>query len=120
MKTKQKEQIIRHGNALNAIFNTGLDPIALCKKLHRIENEAHKMAENYCNGVVDSESYEKATEYFLQKVDKIIHFTEKKIPVFVNGDPRGYALKIDDQYIRDNNIFIYSDWGGYGILAPEF
>jgi len=40
------------------------------------------------------------------------------IPVFFNSDPRGYALKIKDDYTRD--ITIYRDWGGYGILAPDF
>jgi hypothetical protein len=41
-------------------------------------------------------------------------------PIFLNGDARGYALKIQDDYVRDNNLDIHKDWGGYGILAPEF
>ena len=40
--------------------------------------------------------------------------------IFVNGDCRGYALKIDDKYIRENNIKLHCDWGGYGIIAPDF
>ena len=40
--------------------------------------------------------------------------------IFVNGDARGYALKIDDNYIRSNNFNIYRDFGGYGIIAPDF
>ena len=44
----------------------------------------------------------------------------KKIPVFVNGDPRGYALKIDDSYVKKFNLKIERDWGGYGIIAPDF
>jgi len=40
--------------------------------------------------------------------------------VFINGDPRGYALKINDKYVRENQLRIYSDMGGYGIIAPEF
>jgi hypothetical protein len=29
-------------------------------------------------------------------------------------------LKIDDDYVRKNNIDIYKDFGGYGIIAPDF
>ena len=37
---------------------------------------------------------------------------------FINRDPRGYALKIDneDGHIPDG---LGRDWGGYGILAQE-
>lgn len=46
------------------------------------------------------------------------------IPVFVNLDPRGYSLKIDDQWMRANqgkwnDDNLTTDWGGYGIIAPE-
>lgn len=49
------------------------------------------------------------------------------VPVFINRDPRGYALKIDDEWIRQQRADhrtvhmagIHQDWGGYGILAPE-
>lgn len=37
-----------------------------------------------------------------------------------NGDARGYALKIEDNYMRENNIVLFQDWGGYGIIAPDF
>ena len=41
--------------------------------------------------------------------------------VFINGDPRGYALKIDDKYQdRLHKVGIHRDWGGYGIIAPDF
>jgi hypothetical protein len=41
------------------------------------------------------------------------------VPIFVNRDPRGYCLKIDDEYTRANKLDIGTDWGGYGIIAPE-
>lgn len=41
--------------------------------------------------------------------------------VFVNGDPRGYTLKIDDKYKdKMHKAGVYRDWGGYGIIAPDF
>jgi hypothetical protein len=39
--------------------------------------------------------------------------------IFANGDPRGYALKIRSEYVKNNNLDIHRDWGGYGIIAPD-
>lgn len=50
------------------------------------------------------------------------------VPIFINRDPRGCALKIRDDWMRDNMhdgargyaiARLERDWGGYGILAPE-
>jgi len=42
------------------------------------------------------------------------------VPVVINRDPRGYALKIEDEWFKDHDVRIHKDWGGYGILAPDF
>lgn len=36
---------------------------------------------------------------------------------FVNEDPRGYALKL--KLTPEERKGIFTDWGGYGLLAPE-
>lgn len=41
------------------------------------------------------------------------------VPVFINLDPRGYALKIDDEWMRRKDAKLHTDMGGYGIIAPE-
>jgi len=114
MKALQRERIINHGENLNNIFSTGIDPLTLCKKLRKIEIKANKKAENYCNygGDISFQSELKA-------LAKILNFASQEIPVFINSDPTGYALKIDDRYIRENNIKIETDLGGYGLIAPE-
>jgi hypothetical protein len=131
------QQIEKHGANLNAIFNTGIDNIKLCKKLNSIEIKAHHATTCLCNtntlnllelnrftGYDVKQATEDEQDAFfdaiLNKVDKILKFREKNIPVFINHDPRGYALKIKDDYVRNNNITIYQDFGGYGILVPEF
>ena len=55
-KTTMYQQIEKHGNDLNRIFNTGLDAITLCKKLRRLELKANKIATDWCNGVIDTEN----------------------------------------------------------------
>lgn len=132
MNTKQKaamyQQIEQHGNNLNAIFNTGLDPVKLCKKLRRLENEAAKLALDYCNGDngVNTDNWEEKQAPILAKVRKVLYpngmtgDAQKDWCIFLNGDCRGYALKIRSEYVSANNITIYQDWGGYGIIAPDF
>ena len=118
-KKKMYEQIEKHGENLNKIFNTDYEPITLCKKLRPLEFKAHKLSTDYCNGDIEYEFWESQTDIILKRVMKILNL-KTDFNIFVNGDCRGYALKIFDDYIRKNNITIYQDWGGYGILAPDF
>lgn len=134
-KERMYEQIERHGAKLNAIFNTGIDNIKLCKKLHSLEVKAHRATTCLCNTntidllelnrftgydvkQVTEEEMDRFFEAILDKVDKILNFRKQDIPVFVNHDPRGYALKIKSSFMINNTL--HCDFGGYGILAPEF
>jgi len=141
MTTKQKmyAQIQQHGEKLNAIFNTNFDAITLCKKLNRLERKANFAATCLCNtntlnllelnrftGWDVKQATEQEQAIFFDKITasiyKILGDQSKNI-VFINLDPRGYALKIKSEYVktlRQENKNIYTDFGGYGILAPEF
>jgi len=112
-------RITKHGQDLKAVFNLDrdIDPVKLCKRLFRLENKAHKLAVDFCNGVIDQLEWDKKADQILTKVETILK--NKKV-LFCNGDARGYALKIDDEYIKNNNFNIHRDWGGYGIIAPDF
>ena len=112
-------RITKHGQDLKAVFNLDrdIDPVKLCKRLLRLENKAHKLAVDFCNGVIDQLEWDKKADQILTKVETILNNIKV---LFCNGDARGYALKIDDEYIRNNNFNIHRDWGGYGIIAPDF
>ena len=124
-KEKMYKEIAQHGANLNAIFNTGIDDVKLSKKLFSLERKAHKLAVDYCNGEngVNSENWGEKCEPILKEVRKVLNCTDN-FPIFLNGDARGYALKIDDKYMQmlreRNNKVLHTDWGGYGILAPDF
>ena len=142
MNAKQRmyQRIEKHGNDLKTIFNLeSADPIKLSKQLHGLEVKANRAATCLCNtntldrleltryeeqrGDTKQATEEEQDAFFdsiLNKVDKILNFKSQGIPVFINHDPRGYALKIDDEYVRANNLEIHRDFGGYGILSPEF
>ena len=94
-----------------------MDSIKLCKMLFRLENKAHQLATDFCNGDIDQLEWDTKANKILTKVESIL---KDKKNLLLNGDARGYALKIDDKYIRKNNLTIYRDWGGYGIIAPDF
>jgi hypothetical protein len=115
------QQIEKHGNDLKRIFNLDVDAVKLAKKLHSLEVKAHQLATDYCNGEngVTTENWEEKCEPILKAVRKVLNCTDN-YPIFLNGDVRGYALKIKSEYVEKTNMQIYKDWGGYGIIAPEF
>ena len=47
-------KIQKHGDNLKTIFKLDVDSVKLCKKLFRLENKAHRLAEDYCNGFADN------------------------------------------------------------------
>lgn len=115
-------RITIHGENLKTLFKlpAATDPVKLCKALRRLEKQASRAAEDYCNGGMSMEQFEAFEASTLARLDALLGFRAAGVPVFVNGDPRGYALKIWDGYVRDNDVTIYRDLGGYGILAPDF
>ena len=149
MTTKQREAIIRHGNNLLGIFPnaTERDPIKLCKKLLKLESQAYQHTLELCNGDEPGEHGEQWRErhnsamfLILNRVHVLLGNTTQNggsVPVFINRDARGYALKIDDAWMRANGWTLNKsnrhtngsgsisvarlrrDNGGYGIIAPE-
>ena len=134
-RQKMLAAINQHGENLNAIFNTEFDNVTLYRKLFRLERKANKAATCLCNtntlNLIELNRFtgydvEQATEeqqeaFFnniLNKVDKILKFRAKNIPVYINYDARGYTLKIKSDFVK--NLNIYTDFGDYGILAPDF
>lgn len=89
--------------------------------LLKLEREAHQAAEDYCNGVRFQES-EEAWDNFTESIKEEVQalFKQNLDGFFVNGDPRGYALKIQTEQMKAyETIRLHQDWGGYGILSPE-
>lgn len=124
MKNK-KQQIIGHMSNLCTIFGMGIEDdflkTALYKELLRIEKSAHRHMENICNGSnLSEQQQEKIENKILSKIDDLLQFRSKKIPVFLNGDPRGHTIKINEKWLREKKTYIYQDMGGNGIMAPDF
>jgi len=150
-KQRQYEQIKAHGENLLHLFPnaTERDPIALCKKLRRLEAKASRITTDSCNGDFDDgengEKLDAALDPILAKVNAILgnndQYPTMNVPVFINRDPRGYALKIENAWMNQRReqwdrqiarhgkkaitekywalLRFHRDWGGYGIIAPE-
>lgn len=123
MNAKTKAAVTKHGKTIVAVCGLpkDTDPVALCRKLRKLERQGNALGLRLCNG---PEYPEGEADGILDALDKILGFRARQIPVFVNLDPRGYALKIKDEWVREwNNRIdvarIYTDWGGYGIIAPD-
>ena len=86
-------------------------------KLRRYENQAHKLAEDICNAAMEEEEIERRENNIINALKGM--FKDEKLPegFFINFDPRGYALKIKENQVPEG---LETDWGGYGILCPEF
>lgn len=99
---------------------TERDPVKLCKAMRKLEAQGHAIALRLCNGPEfpgGEDAVDRRCEVILAKVHAILGSTGPR--VFLNRDPRGYALKIHDRYVTEAGIPIHRDWGGYGIIAPE-
>ena len=85
--------------------------------LWKLELQAHKDSTDYCNGVIATDTWEIRSQAMEDVVQGLFNGNLKGL--FVNGDARGYALKIDDEVTKIFYPFLHQDWGGYGILSPE-
>lgn len=124
MRVNKEERMLRHGFALMRIFPQAAKlyqghPVSLYKRVHRLEAEAHTFAEKCCNEDVSEEKQARKDKSILDRLDAVLGFRALGVPIILNGDPRGCAIKIDDAYVKANNLDIARDWGGYGLICPE-
>lgn len=106
-----------HHKALEALSTNGTAGLQLWRKLRRIEGEATRATTAYCNGEITTDQCDAACRKALCAVVKVLGNHPKGL--WVNRDPRGYALKLDPDKGAVIPAGMHKDWGGYGILAPE-
>lgn len=126
---KATEQVIserkRHHAALEQLARslgvTDKTGLQLWRKLRPIEYQTRRAAEQYCNGEIDADEMDKASDIATMGVSRV--FGNKTPPRFhVNRDPRGYALKLlsNDSGTETATPFaLHTDWGRNQILAPD-
>jgi len=131
-KQRRQERLERHYKALEALSVKTCGALQNGKKLSTkllgIEQLAHYSAEAYCNGQTvtgvsfGEEEWDKAVEIYTEAVRKLFGGA-LPFGFFVNGDPRGCALKLNNDTEEQRELIadcgLERDWGGYGLLAPR-
>lgn len=108
----------RHIQLLGEMFGVGyINPYATFETLVKAEREARRQTTKECNEAISEEESEKWYEKFLKRLTKNLGVDKMPDGFFVNYDPRGYALKMKEGTYPQG---LWTDFGGYGILAPEF
>ena len=123
----------RHLKALASLHpNPAADGRAILRRLRRFERIAHDATTAQCNGGAyngqpfrpywDADGNETdGTPWELFRAEitaKVATIFGGRLPAgfFINGDPRGYTLKIKPGHVPAG---LETDWGGNGILAPD-
>jgi hypothetical protein len=123
-RDKMYQDIENHGIKLLKLFPNAKqqDPVKLCKSLRRLEAKVEKVTVALCNGEIEQYPADCELDYLLRKVGEVLRdYSGANAPkVFINRDPRGYALKIPDTDPRVQAVGLHRDMGGYGIIAPDF
>ncbi len=107
---------IRHIAGENGKAFCDFELADMLSKILKLEGVANRTAVAYCNGDIDSDEWELSKEDYTEKINDIFGFIPHGF--FINGDPRGFTLKIDNE----DNFYpnaIFKDMGGYIHLAPE-
>jgi hypothetical protein len=120
-RERMYQRIERHGKQLLAIYPYALigRPVMLCKRMRRLENKVRRACEGWCNGDIDEVACDKVINSVHREVKQLLGYGPD---FFINRDARGYALKIDDNVmreLREQELTLPTDMGGYGILAPD-
>lgn len=118
IKAVNAPQFVKHLSVISYLSG-GLVPYPydVLEQLNKLEKRANRICTLDCNGEIESEKADKQLQAIKDKVLKLLPVLPKS-EFFINGDPRGYSLKIRESFAKE--IGIYQDWGSNGILAPEF
>lgn len=117
-----RKQYITHRRAEHAAALATLhanpaaaDGAAMLRGLRSVERTTHRAATDYCNGEKTLEQWEETKDKARALVSQIFGGA---LPdgFFINGDPRGYALKLQTAPAAG----LETDWGRHAILAPDF
>ena len=110
----------QHFSALASLHRSPdtADGARIYRALRRIECRMARAAEDACNTPRGAARYSALERVAENQVLRLFGHVLSVDGFFCNGDPRGYALKLCNETVTIPEGMA-TDWGGYGILAPE-
>lgn len=131
IKADNAYQFIRHCKALAAVGVAQVDVMPefigldLFHRFNRLEKKAHRLTTAGCNRQLTA-AEEAQLDKLYERAKGLIR-PEFRGRFQLNQDARGYALKLKGRDHAGEKLEgpelpegMYQDWGGYGIMAPEF
>ena len=133
---ERKEALARrraaHHKALESLRGPSctLSGLQIWRRLRKLEVKASRIATANCNGQPyegerpqDGDKWKQAIRLKISQILGREIGAYKESGIFINTDPRGYALKMEEQRKGlPGEVLIpegmQTDWGGYGLLAP--
>ena len=120
-KIEMYARIKKHGEDIKKIFSlpADTDPIKLCKKLRQYEIKAQRVQDIHAAGKYEEAAREEALLLVGLVILLLKQTSGNEFGIFINRDQRGYALKIPDEIVKEKNLTIHKEVGGFGIIAPD-
>lgn len=114
-----KSLVQRHMDKLSKILGVTITEDKMLA-LAEIELEGHRFAEKCCNGELTDDEYCKLLGQAASRAYELLTNGEYNSAVMFNGDPRGHFLKLEYKFLIEKESKLTTDWGGYGIIVPDF
>lgn len=112
----QRRREAHHAALLSLAPDCGRNGIALWRLLARLERKVAAACLSYSNDSgYGTERWERVNDEARTELSRIFGGSIPK-GVYINGDPRGHALKLDSDEVKVPEG-MERDWGGNGILA---
>jgi len=92
-------------------FGLDKDPDEVYRTIKALDKRLHYYSEHYCNGVIDSEAFDRVSKRIRGSLTKLLGEEVMK-KIHLNSDPRGAAIKIKTEF--SDSWKGPKDWGGYG------
>ncbi len=105
---------LRHLDALERLTGRS-DTVAVYRRCRRLEAHLNRLAVALCNGDINQETWGTAGQKPLKELSDLF----KGFIVHINGDPRGYTIKVSIPAgkLLENTP---TDWGGDFCPGQEF
>jgi hypothetical protein len=95
MKLSKNYEILREGVRIaKQIKSLNYDDIVLLANIDRLAKRYHRLCENYCNGEIGEEHFDKYSNFLQDNIKKNMKLFSFSCSVSFQNDPRGAEVRL--------------------------